>query len=349
MRKKERLYRRHFELSRELMKMTGCRFDASLAPENCSRFILAAYPDRVAGYNGRNYRFSGGSSAVMAPDSPDDGTPFLACAEVSNSGNNQVIRLWEKSDINELRSVFKDSIKEVTSSNFDSNSGKITARKEEKLGELVLSSSPAQADPEESARAVIREAFRRNIAVPAEKNSAALRLKERVSFASRQGDERFPDWSDDEVWKNFLLDNLPGREKINSFNALENADIFQVMQEFLGWENKNELDRSCPEKFTTPAGSSRYIDYSCDVPTLSVKVQEMFGVKVHPCVGKNRLPLKIDLLSPAMRSVQITGDLPRFWQSSWELVRKDMKSRYPKHDWPEDPANAKPHTKVKPV
>jgi ATP-dependent helicase HrpB len=170
-----------------------------------------------------------------------------------------------------------------------------------------------------------------------------------VSFASRQGDERFPDWSDDEVWKNFLLDNLPGREKINSFNALENADIFQVMQEFLGWENKNELDRSCPEKFTTPAGSSRYIDYSCDVPTLSVKVQEMFGVKVHPCVGKNRLPLKIDLLSPAMRSVQITGDLPRFWQSSWELVRKDMKSRYPKHDWPEDPANAKPHTKVKPV
>ena len=123
----------------------------------------------------------------MAPDSPDDGTPFLACAEVSNSGNNSVIRLWEKSDINELRSVFKDSIKEVISSNFDSNSGKITCRKEEKLGELVLSSSPAQADPEESARAVIREAFRRNIAVPAEKNSAALRLKERVSFASRQG------------------------------------------------------------------------------------------------------------------------------------------------------------------
>ena len=97
----------------------------------------------------------------------------------------------------------------------------------------------------------------------------------------------------------------------------------------------------------TPAGSSRFIDYSQDMPTLSVKVQEMFGVKIHPCVGKNRIPLKIDLLSPAMRSVQITSDLPRFWQSSWQLVRKDMKSRYPKHDWPEDPSNATAHTKVR--
>ena len=349
MRKKDRRFLRHYELARELMKMTDCSFNDSLSPENCSFFILAAYPDRVAKYNGKNYHFSGGSSAVMAPDSPDEGAAFLACAEVSNSGTAGVIRLWEKSSIDELRSVFKDSIREVVTSNFDSVSGKITARKEERLGELVLSTTPAPADQKESARAVIIEAFRRQIAVPAEKNSSAVRLKERVSFASRQGDERFPDWSNDEVWKDFLLNNLPGREKINSFSSLENADIFSIMQEFLGWELKCELDKSCPEKFTTPAGSSRYIDYSCDVPVLSVKVQEMFGVKVHPCVGKKRMPLKIDLLSPAMRSVQITGDLPRFWQSSWQLVRKDMKSRYPKHDWPEDPANAKPHTKVKPV
>lgn len=346
-RSRDKLFRRHFELTRELVKLSGCEFDPELAPENCSRFILAAYPDRVAAYNGRNYHFSGGSSATMPPGAMDDGSAFLACAEVSNSGSCGVIRLWEKTDIKELKSVFSNLIKEEISSTFDPDTGKVTSKKEEKLGELVLSSSPAPSDPVESARAVITEAFRRKIAVPGDKNASAIRLKERVSFAFKQGDDRFPDWADDEVWKEFLLNNLPGREKINSFAALESADLSNLMLEFLGWDLKCELDRSCPAKFTTPAGTDRYIDYSQDVPTLSVRVQEMFGVKIHPCVGKNCLPLKIDLLSPAQRSVQITSDLPRFWKSSWELVRKDMKSRYPKHDWPEDPANAKPHNKVR--
>ena len=347
MRRKERSFRRHFELSRDLLRMMHAESDDSIPPENCSAFILAAYPDRIAACNGNIYRFSGGSSAVMPPDSPDNGTPFAACGEVTSSGNNSVIRLWEKTGINEIKELFEHEIKVVTTAAFDPVSGKVTARREEKLGELVLASSPCPADRIGSAKAVIEEAFRRHIAVPAEKNSPALRLKERVCFASRQGDQRFPDWGNDEVWKNFLLDNLPERAKINSFSALENADILPLMQEFLGWELSNELDRSCPAKFVTPAGSSRFIDYSQDMPTLSVKVQEMFGVKIHPCVGKNRIPLKIDLLSPAMRSVQITSDLPRFWQSSWQLVRKDMKSRYPKHDWPEDPSNATAHTKVR--
>ena len=347
MRRSDRLFRRHFELARDLMRMMHTEADPTLAPENCSLFILAAYPDRIAACNGKSYRFSGGSSAVMAPDCPDNGTALIACGEVTNSGNSSVIRLWEKTDINELRQLFSDKIKEVRTTVFDSVTGKFTSRREEKLGELVLSSSPCPADPQESGAAVIEEAFRRKIAVPSEKNAAAIRLKERVIFAVKQGDERFPNWENEEAWKDFLLSNLPSREKINSFNALENADILSLMQEFLGWELGSELDRSCPAKFTTPAGSSRFIDYSQDMPTLSVKVQEMFGVKIHPCVGKNRIPLKIDLLSPAMRSVQITSDLPGFWKSSWHLVRKDMKSRYPKHDWPEDPANSVPHTKVK--
>jgi ATP-dependent helicase HrpB len=100
------------------------------------------------------------------------------------------------------------------------------------------------------------------------------------------------------------------------------------------------LNTLFPEKFRTPAGAEHRIDYSGEEPLLSVKLQEMLGVKIHPTTGMKKTPLKIELLSPAMRPIQITSDLPGFWQGSYALVRKEMKARYPKHEWPEDPAQA---------
>ena len=110
----------------------------------------------------------------------------------------------------------------------------------------------------------------------------------------------------------------------------------------LGFALLRELDASYPEAFTTPAGARHRIDYGNEQPTLSAKVQDFYGVTVHPAVGRQRIPLRVELLSPALRPVQVTTDLPGFWRGSWELVRKEMKSRYPKHIWPEDPAAAAP-------
>ena len=100
-----------------------------------------------------------------------------------------------------------------------------------------------------------------------------------------------------------------------------------------------EVDRLCPEYFTAPSGHRFPIDYSGEIPVLAIIIKELYGVNTHPAVGKNKMPLKLELLSPAGRPVQITGDLPGFWKGSWSLVRSEMKSRYPKHDWPEHPEN----------
>ena len=110
----------------------------------------------------------------------------------------------------------------------------------------------------------------------------------------------------------------------------------------LDYQLISELDRLAPEFFTAPTGTKFAIDYSGEQPLLSIPLQHLYGVTIHPVLGRKALPLRIELLSPARRPVQITCDLPGFWNGSWELVRKEMRSRYPKHDWPEDPAAADP-------
>ena len=340
--------RRADVLAKQLMNMMDVKDAFILAPENCSTLVMQIYPDRVAKYSGRMYRFSGGGAGVLVNGNSDEGTEFIACAAIQGTAQSQmVIRMYEKSSADEVRTLFSDRITEEISTVMEPDSGRVICRREEKFGELVLSSSPCAAEPADVSRAVIVEALRRKIAIPDLSDKKALQFFDRVVFASKQGDDEFPDWSNDGEWKNFLLENVAVSGSVRSFSDLKNCDLVNAMKGYLGYEKCSQLDRLYPEYFTTPANCRHLIDYSGDVPVLRAKVQELYGVKVHPCVGKKRLPLKIDLLSPALRSTQITSDLPGFWKNSWHLVRKDMKSRYPKHDWPEDPENALPHTKVR--
>ena len=120
-----------------------------------------------------------------------------------------------------------------------------------------------------------------------------------------------------------------------------------MLTNFIGYETLISLDRDYPEKFLTPGGSNYKIRYTENEAFLSVPVAEMYGTKVHPVLGRKKLPLKIELLSPAMRPVQITADLPTFWQTNWHYVQKEMKQRYIKHFWPDDPANALPGRSIR--
>ena len=110
-----------------------------------------------------------------------------------------------------------------------------------------------------------------------------------------------------------------------------------MMRAELGYDTLKRLDREYPPAFKPPRGNEIRIDYSQELPTLPVRIQSLYTLDVHPCVGTKHLPLKLELLSPANRPVQLTSDLPGFWRGSWKIVRKEMKSRYPKHLWPEDP------------
>jgi ATP-dependent helicase HrpB len=170
----------------------------------------------------------------------------------------------------------------------------------------------------------------------------ARKLRERVAFLHAH-DPTWPDMSDDSLGER-LLDRLaPALGRIRSASELHSLDVATALLDLLDWEQRRRLDVLAPTHFEAPTGSRLPIDYGDPrSPLVSVRLQEMFGVSRTPTVFGNRVALTLQLLSPAQRPVQVTRDLAGFWRSSYYDVRKDMRARYPKHPWPEDPLNAEP-------
>jgi ATP-dependent helicase HrpB len=160
--------------------------------------------------------------------------------------------------------------------------------------------------------------------------------------------EGFPDVSDDALMaglEGWLLPHLGPARTAADLAAL---DLTPALAGMLSWEQTAAMDRLVPAHFTTPLGRAIPIDHDGDHPTITLRLQEMFGVTVHPTVGSHRLPLRVVLLSPAQAPVQVTMDVPRFWASSYAEVRRDMRGQYPRHPWPEDPTVAEPTLRAKP-
>ena len=298
------------------------------------RLLAAAFPDRIAQArkNGSgDYLLSGGAGASLAADDPLRAAPFLVAAEWENDR----IRLAAPLTRRELEESFADSFTETDTVAWENE--RVVARRETRLGALVLRSTPLAVPDPASAAALLAAAVRDHGGALPGLDAAAESLLERVRFAAREEPGEWPDWSEAGLSAALpeLLAFLP---EARSFADLRRADWRRVLAAALGASALARLDRDYPERFTTPAGTRLRIDYRGDAPVLPVRVQEMFGVTVHPVFGKARRPLRIELLSPAHRPVQITSDLPRFWREHYQLVRKEMKARYPKHFWPEDPA-----------
>ena len=144
----------------------------------------------------------------------------------------------------------------------------------------------------------------------------------------------------------WLAPFLEGKTKLSEIDA---ADLGSGLDSLVPWDLKQRLEREAPTHFEAPTGNRHAIDYEGDgKPALHIRVQELFGLKVHPAIAQGRLPLTLYLLSPAHRPIQITRDLPGFWAGSWSAVKSEMRGRYPRHPWPDDPANAQPTARAKP-
>jgi ATP-dependent helicase HrpB len=178
---------------------------------------------------------------------------------------------------------------------------------------------------------------------------AAEALRARIAFLRALEPEAWPDLSDEALLasaEDWLLPLLEGRSALKDLAPSALGDVLEAM---VGWEAMRRLEREAPERWTTPAGSRMAIDYSAEGgPRLETRVQELYGLGQHPTLANGRVPLTLALLSPAHRPIQVTKDLPGFWRGSWKEVRTEMKGRYPKHVWPEDPASADPTTRAKP-
>lgn len=310
------------------------------------RIIAAAFPEWIGAVrqrHGTEFQLAGGRAARLREDDPLRGAEFLAVAKLDVvSGRDAFIRLAVPVEKEVIREIFAGKTVTGTVAVFDPENDRFTARREERAGAIVLSSSPCRAADSEIVPALIREALRRHIQLPVPEAASACRLVERVRFGRICGMTELPDWSETALAETLPEYAVPFLKEAGSFADLKKAPWYEIFVSMLDYRAKSELDRLCPEFFTAPTGMRFPIDYSGKVPVLAIPVQQLYGVKEHPCVGADRTTLQLHLLSPSRRPVQITSDLPGFWRGSWALVVKEMRARYPKHEWADDPANAAP-------
>ncbi len=310
-----------------------------------------AYPDRIGKKRkpgSMNYLLSGGRGASFANADSVALSEFIVAARLDSAGADAKIQLAAPVAETELREHFAEMIITENAMRFDRERQAAVILRETRLMALVLNSAPLNNPEPELIAAAITEGIREIGLQVLPWSDEAASLRERVNFGRKLAPDIWPDWSDENLLHTLDAWLKPFLAGIRSFEMLRKLDLNTVLNTALGYELNSRLEREFPVRFTVPTGSRIRIDYSTDEPELPVRVQEMFGCTVHPAIGGGRIKLRVRLLSPAMRPIQITSDLPAFWHGSWELVKKEMKGRYPKHHWPDNPALAAPSSKTKP-
>ena len=320
--------------------------DAGLAP---AEMAALAYPDRIGQRrpgDAPRYRLSGGKGAVFAEGDPLGAAHWIVATDLDGDPREARIRQALPLTDAAIRALFADRIDEERVCNWDPRAARIVAVRRERLGALVLAERSWDAPPEDRARAAL-DGLRALGLEACGMTPAARRLQARAGMLRAQGVD-LPDLSDAGIVARAGDWLLPWLTKVRTASDLRALDLAGALRGALTWEQAQLLDRLAPAAFETPLGRRVAIDYAGGQPAIAVKLQEMFGVTEHPTVGPQRLPVQVTLLSPAGRPLQVTTDLPGFWDGAYAEVRKEMRGRYPRHPWPEDPRAADPTLRAKP-
>jgi ATP-dependent helicase HrpB len=312
--------------------------------------LALAYPDRIAKARGRPGEFllANGRGAVLPAHERLAGEPFLAVAEIAGGAASARILAAAAIAPEEIEAVAGERIEAGEEVTFDRAARALRARAVRRLGAVVLGERPLSVPPTDgSARALARGVADLGLGhLPWSK--ALAQWRERVAFLRRSEGGEWPDLSDDALLasvEDWLAPHLIGKTSLDGIDA---RDLGEALHALLPWPLRRRLDAEAPTHLAAPTGSQVPVDYGdADGPVLAVRVQELFGLDRHPTVAGGRVPLVLHLLSPAGRPIQITRDLPGFWRGSWAAVRADMRGRYPKHPWPEDPLTAPPTRRAK--
>ncbi|WP_243455844.1 ATP-dependent helicase HrpB [Sphingosinicella sp. BN140058] len=335
-------------LARRWQQLVGGRGEGG--GEVVGACIALAYPDRLArrrSASGEEWISVGGRGFRLDPHSPLARESWLAVAEVSGSAAGARILSAAAIAEDAVMALFGDRIESGAEIRFDPATGTVQARHGRRLGAVTLSQGQnAKALPEEVAAALV-DAVRSHGLGLLPWSDGARSLRKRAVFARRYAPE-LADLSD-EVLLATLDDWLPllvaGRRRLSDIDP---SALSGTLDALLGWEGRKIVDRLAPHDFETPAGSRHAIDYEAEAgPTVTTRVQALYGLSEHPAIGGGRVPLVLSLTSPAGRPIQTTRDLPGFWAGSWSAVAKEMRGRYPRHPWPDDPAAADPTLRTK--
>jgi ATP-dependent helicase HrpB len=318
--------------------------------DDVGRLLGLAFPDRVAqrrpGPQPR-YVLRNGTGAVLPEGDPLSQEPYLVIAE--SDGRNPEARIWLAAPLtlDDIEQDFGDQIDVTDVAEWDEERG-VQAFRERRLGALVLArTSVSDPDPAAVTDAVAHAIRRRGLGI-LPWTEGAHRLVERLRFL-RTHDESWPDVSE-AVLATSLLEKLhQALHQVRSSRDLRKLDVGAALTGLLDWNQRRRLDELAPTHFEAPTGSRVPIDYSDPTaPAVSIRLQELFGTAETPTILSGRVALTLHLLSPAQRPMQVTRDLPGFWRSSYFDVRKDLRARYPKHSWPDDPLAAQPTRRARP-
>ncbi len=313
--------------------------------------ILAAlaYPDRIAQRRGPGgkYRLSGGGGATLDPNDALAAQEFLAVADLGGSGREGQIYLAAPVSQSELETTFAADITETAEVAWDSRAKAVTARAQRRLGALVLADKPLRdPDPDKQLAALLTGVRELGLGVlPWTPASEALRT--RAGFLRRAlDDDTWPDMSEAALLAALEIWLGPFASGITRIDGLARIDLHAALMTLLPWPLPAKLDELAPTHVQVPSGSHIAVDYGAEGgPALSVKMQEVFGLTSTPLVAGGRAPVTLHLLSPAQRPLAVTRDLASFWANVYPQVRGEMRGRYPRHNWPEDPVAAAPMKK----
>jgi len=313
--------------------------------------VALAFPDRLSkrrDSSGENWISVGGRGFRLDPASPLAREEWLAVAEVSGTAAGARILAAAPIDQATVETLYADGIRAGSQVVFDAETGGVRATQGRRLGAIQLSGgTDSKPDPEQVAAALV-EGVRRYGLFLLPWSEAAQSLRRRVAFAAEAHDPSLPDLSDAALLATldeWLPSLVAGKRRLSDVDP---SALSGVLDMLLGWEGKKAVDRLAPHAFTTPAGSSHTIDYEAEAgPTVTARVQAFFGLSDHPSIAGGRIPLVLSLTSPAGRPIQTTRDLPGFWKGSWADVAREMRGRYPRHPWPDDPAAADPTLRTK--
>lgn len=343
------------QFERQLTRSSKTRHPGTFAitTEQISGYLLAcAYPDRIARQrHSGGYQLANGRSANLAEGHHLHNSRWLAVAEVSGiaGGNGDTIRSAAILDKSLFSSSLSDCVRLETIAEWDRKTSRFVAEEQQKIGALMLSRKALDSVPcGAKTAALIQHVQKQGLDLLPWTNEVRQWCARVLLLRSVETDAGWPDVSQQTLLATIETWLAPYLDEVNLLRDFKKLKLDRILASLLSWEQLQRLELLAPQKLQVPSGSAIAIDYTESPPVLATKLQEMFGCERSPTVADGKVPLVVHLLSPAGRPLQITQDLAGFWRSSYHEVKKEMKGRYPKHPWPDDPLTAVATRKTKP-
>lgn len=319
-------------------------------PSLVGQLLMHAFPDRIALQRGGRGRFvmANGRGAELPETERLAGSSMLVIADLTGRAAQGRILAAAEISRGDVEAELPSAIRTDDQTFFDRPSRQVRARRATRLGAIIFDETPLPRPTGEAVGRALADGIRELGLGELPFSKEAAQLRDRIGFLHRSIGAPWPDMSDEALLERLDEWFVPFQTQARAFSDISAGGISNGLMSLVPHELQRDLARLAPTHFEAPTGQRHPIQYDGEEPTLTIRVQELFGLKQHPAIGGGRLPLLLEMTSPAHRPIQTTRDLPGFWAGSWKDVRADMRGRYPRHPWPERPEDAMPTTRVKP-